>query len=192
MKLGVIVAIIAGAAIAGYAVPKNASPAPGASAGPVPAATEDGLSVFFSPNGGCADAVIAVIESAKKTLDVQAYYLTSTSIVKAIGQAQERGIKVRVVMDEKAAGEKFSAATYLSDHSVPVWLDGEHPIAHNKVMLVDGQMIITGSFNFTKSADAEHAENLLVIQNKPKLAAAYVANFEAHLKHAKKYVRPKN
>jgi phosphatidylserine/phosphatidylglycerophosphate/cardiolipin synthase-like enzyme len=56
-------------------------------------------------------------------------------------------------------------------------------------MLIDGKTIVTGSFNFTRAADEQNAENLLVIEAKPKLFAAYKKNFETHLKHSKPYSR---
>ena len=62
-----------------------------------------------------------------------------------------------------------------------------HKIAHNKVMIIDGQTVITGSFNFTKSAEEGNAENLLVINNAPELAARYAANWKEHLGHSQTY-----
>ena len=56
-------------------------------------------------------------------------------------------------------------------------------------MILDGATVITGSFNFTKQAETGNAENLLVIEGKPKIAAAYPWNFEAHLEHSKPYAR---
>src|SRR4051812_18858647 len=64
---------------------------------PVPAASEAGVSVFFSPNGGAGAAVVAAINSAKSTLDVQAYLLTTKDIIGPIAKAQTRGVKVRVI-----------------------------------------------------------------------------------------------
>jgi phosphatidylserine/phosphatidylglycerophosphate/cardiolipin synthase-like enzyme len=157
---------------------------------PPPAASEGGVSVFFSPNGGAGAAVVAAINSAKATLDVQAYLLSTKDIIAPIAKAHARGVKVRVVMDHDNAGDQYSGATHLSNAGVPVFLDGEHKEAHNKVMLVDGKTILTGSFNFTRAADEQNAENLLVIEGKPKLFAAYRKNFETHLKHSKPYESP--
>ena len=154
---------------------------------PVPAASEGGISVFFSPNGGAGAAVVAAINSAKSTLDVQADLLSTKDIITPIAKAHARGVKVRVVMDANNAGDQYSGATYLANAGVPVLLDAEHKEAHNKVMLIDGKTILTGSFNFTRAADEQNAENLLVIEGKPKLVAAYKKNFETHLKHAKPY-----
>lgn len=72
-------------------------------------------------------------------------------------------------------------------HQVPTWTDGKHPIGHNKVMVIDGETTMTGSFNFTAQAENSNAENLLVITGKLNLAAAYEANFAEHLKHSETY-----
>ena len=122
-------------------------------------------------------------------MDLQAYYFTSTAIAKAVHEAHDRGVKVRCIIDGNAIGEDYSAATYLTNAQVPVWLDDEHRIAHNKIILVDGKYIITGSFNFTRMAEVENTENLLVIEGKDKLFAAYQKEFDEHLAHAKKYTR---
>lgn len=182
----VVALVVCCAALAAYAAPRSRPPAPA----PTPAASEGGIQVFFSPNGGAAAALVNLLDSATKSVDVQAYYLTSSVIAKPIADAHARGVKVRVVLDQTAAGEKYSSATYLGNAGVPVWLDGDHEIAHNKVMLVDGETIVTGSFNFTRSADEKHAENLLLIRGKPALYAAYAKNFEAHLQHAKRFESP--
>jgi phosphatidylserine/phosphatidylglycerophosphate/cardiolipin synthase-like enzyme len=155
---------------------------------PVPAAqVEDGIALYFSPQGGCEEAVVGEIERAKKTIDMQAYSFTSKAIAAALGSAQERGVRVRAVLDEKATGEYYNGATYLRDHGVAAYVDGQHPIAHNKVIIIDGQTIITGSFNFTKQAERENAENLLIITGRSALAGAYEENFEHHLGHSSQY-----
>lgn len=59
----------------------------------------------------------------------------------------------------------------------PTYIDPAHKIAHNKVMIIDGETAITGSFNFTKAAENGNAENLLVINHAPELAARYTQNW---------------
>ena len=61
-----------------------------------------------------------------------------------------------------------------------------HAIAHNKIMIIDGTAVLTGSFNFTKAAGQKNAENLLVIRD-DKLAAKYAANSQAHSRHSEYY-----
>ncbi|GMU22258.1 MAG: hypothetical protein AMXMBFR13_23460 [Phycisphaerae bacterium] len=63
-------------------------------------------------------------------------------------------------------------------------IDARHAIAHNKVILIDEQVIITGSFNFSKAAKESNAENLLVIRDQPRLMAQYLANFRQHQAHS--------
>ena len=66
-------------------------------------------------------------------------------------------------------------------------IDAAHAIAHNKLMVIDGETVITGSFNFTKAAEENNAENLLVIHDK-KLAERYIKNWQDHDKHSEVYV----
>jgi phosphatidylserine/phosphatidylglycerophosphate/cardiolipin synthase-like enzyme len=160
---------------------------PPAAVAATPAATSGNIAVYFSPKGGCTEAVVDEINGAKQTLDIQAYSFTSAPIASAVKAAFERGIKVRVILDKSQRTDRYSSATYLYNGKVPVWIDAKHAIAHNKIMLIDGKTIITGSFNFTKQAEEENGENLLVIRDDSKLCAAYADNFAAHLKHSEKY-----
>jgi phosphatidylserine/phosphatidylglycerophosphate/cardiolipin synthase-like enzyme len=66
-------------------------------------------------------------------------------------------------------------------------IDGNHAISHNKVMIIDGETVITGSFNFTKAAQEKNAENLLIIHD-PALAAQYAQNWDAHRQHSQPYI----
>jgi phosphatidylserine/phosphatidylglycerophosphate/cardiolipin synthase-like enzyme len=154
-----------------------------------PAAVEDGISIYFSPDGGCEAAIIDQIRKAKKTIDMQAFSFTNTDIANALAAAHDRGLKVRAIFDKDETGDHYSGATYVFHHNIATYTDGEHQIAHNKVIILDGQTVITGSFNFTKQAERSNAENLLVITGKRKLADAYEKNFEMHLGHSKPYTQ---
>ncbi len=67
-------------------------------------------------------------------------------------------------------------------------IDAEEKTAHNKIMIFDGEIVITGSFNFTKQAEEKNAENLLIIKDKA-LAEKYVQNWQEHAKHSENYER---
>ena len=142
--------------------------------------------VCFSPNGGCTDAIIKSLDEAKQMVLVQAYSFTSAPIAKAVVEAHKRGVKVQVILDKSQRTEKYSSADFLAHAGVPVLIDEKHKIAHNKVMIIDSQTVITGSFNFTKSAEEGNAENLLIIHSK-ELAAKYAANWRVHAEHSVKY-----
>jgi phosphatidylserine/phosphatidylglycerophosphate/cardiolipin synthase-like enzyme len=144
------------------------------------------IEVFFSPKGGCTEAVVKELNAAKTSVLVQAYSFTSTPIAKALLEAHKRGVKVEVVLDKSQRTEKYSEADFLVNSGIPTRIDAQHAIAHNKVMVIDGEVVITGSFNFTKSAEHSNAENLLVIRDKA-LAEKYTANWEKHAEHSEVY-----
>jgi phosphatidylserine/phosphatidylglycerophosphate/cardiolipin synthase-like enzyme len=117
----------------------------------------------------------------------QAYSFTSYRIAKALLDAHKRGVKVEVILDKSQRTDQYSSATFFGNDRIPVKIDSVHAIAHNKVMVIDGETVITGSFNFTKAAEENNAENLLVIQDK-KLAERYTKNWEDHAKHSEVFV----
>jgi phosphatidylserine/phosphatidylglycerophosphate/cardiolipin synthase-like enzyme len=143
-------------------------------------------SVYFSPDGGCTEAIVDALGGARKTVLVQAYSFTSTPVARALLDARKRGVDVRVILDKSQTGERYSSADLLANSGVPTRIDRAHAIAHNKVMVIDGGTVITGSFNFTKAAEQRNAENLLIIRD-AKLAARYTANWKAHAAHSETY-----
>jgi len=95
--------------------------------------------------------------------------------------AHARGVDVEVIVDKASArqsksGSWYSAATYLTNADIPVWVETKVAIAHSKVMIIDGATVISGSFNFTAVAKNHNAENLLVLDD-PSLAAQYKASW---------------
>lgn len=144
------------------------------------------IEVYFSPKGGVTDAVVREIDAARESILVQAYSFTSVPIAKSLVEAHKRGVDVRVILDRSQETEKYSSADFLIHADIPTWIDAEHAIAHNKIMILDGQTVITGSFNFTKQAEQSNAENLLIIRDSD-LADRYTANWKAHYAHARAY-----
>src|SRR5262249_22043463 len=86
-------------------------------------------------------------------------------------------------LDRSNEQETYSDLAFLTAQGLTPLIDAQHAIAHNKIILIDGGTVITGSFNFTHQAEAENAENLLVIKGHAELAHAYRANFESHKAH---------
>ena len=93
---------------------------------------------------------------------------------------------MEVILDKSQRTQKYSSATFLYNQGIPVKIDAQHAIAHNKVMIIDGKTVITGSFNFTKAAEDNNAENLLVIRDK-ELAERYIKNWQEHERHSEVY-----
>src|SRR3989454_12447447 len=125
------------------------------------------IQVYFSPKGGCTEAVVDALSKAKSTVLVQAYSFTSAPIAKALVDAHRRGVRIQVILDKSNQTDKYSAATFTQNAGIPTFIDDKHAIAHNKIMVIDGRTVLTGSFNFTKQAEESNAENLLVIDDPP-------------------------
>jgi Phosphatidylserine/phosphatidylglycerophosphate/cardiolipin synthases and related enzymes len=135
------------------------------------------FSVGFSPSHGALNVILSAINGAKQHIDVAAYGFTSKPVATALIAARKRGVAVRVVADEKANNDRYTAVTFLANQNVPVRLDSRYAIMHNKFMVIDGSTVETGSFNFTASAVKRNAENALLIENAPELAASYQREF---------------
>ena len=142
------------------------------------------INVFFSPNGGATEAVVKEINAAKSEILVQAYSFTSVNIAKAIIDAQKRGVKITAILDKSQKTARYSSATFLSNSGVPLLIDSHHAIAHNKIIIIDRTVLITGSFNFTKAAEEKNAENLLVLKGNQQLVDRYIKNFGEHKEHS--------
>ncbi|MGE5539457.1 MAG: phospholipase D family protein [Gemmatimonas sp.] len=149
----------------------------------------DGVSmdVCFRPGKIACDAeIVSAIDGARRTLLVQAYGFTNPRIVQAIGDARRRGVEVRVLLDKTNApsrngASRYTGATYLGNAGVPVRIDGTVAIAHNKIIVVDGALVIGGSYNYTKSAEQKNAENVTFTRG-ACIADLYRDNFEKRWK----------
>jgi phospholipase D len=129
-------------------------------------------STCFTPGENCAAFIVRQIDLARSELLVQAYGFTNAAILNAIARAKERGVVVTTLLDKSNVrnGEP-------ERRCIDVLIDGRSGIAHNKVIVIDGRHVITGSFNFTEAAQKRNAENVLLIANDPELAQRFAANF---------------
>jgi phosphatidylserine/phosphatidylglycerophosphate/cardiolipin synthase-like enzyme len=171
--------------------PRLAAPPNPAPVQPAPTATQPstsgGTSVCFTPGGHCTDLIVNAIEEAKTSILVRAYSFTSAPIAKALLDAHKRGVPVQVILDKSQRTDKYSAADFQANQGVPTKIDAAHAIAHNKLMVIDTETVIMGSFNFTKAAQEKNAENVLIIRDSA-LAAQYTQNWQAHTQHSQPYV----
>ena len=144
------------------------------------------LEVHFSPGGGCTRAITNALAGARRSVNVQAYALTSAPIAGALVAAHQRGVAVKVILDKGQRSDQYSSADFLLHAGIACLIDDAHAIAHNKIIIIDDRTVITGSFNFTRAAEEKNAENLLLIQDRA-LAAKYAANWKTHAKHSTPY-----
>ena len=146
--------------------------------------TMDSCTARFSPKGGVTEMLVAYIGGASKNIRVLAYNFTSKPIAQALVDAQARGVDVQIVLDRSVPTEKNSALPMLKAANIPYRIDSTHHIAHNKVILVDGSWIETGSFNYSPNAENFNGENALICHSLD-MYVEYRTDWEAHWAHSK-------
>ena len=138
---------------------------------------------YFSPNGGCTAAVLNALGAAKQSVLVESYTLSTNPFAQALVDAKKRGVDVQVILDKSQKTNQLSPAPYLANEGVPTYIDTAHRLSANKITVIDGNEVISGSFSFTKSAES-NAESLMIINHAPQLAQNFTANWKAHLSHS--------
>ncbi|OQY36537.1 MAG: hypothetical protein B6243_02905 [Anaerolineaceae bacterium 4572_5.2] len=147
---------------------------------PNPVTSVDGTKIetYFSPDDGVADVIVDLLSDAQESIYFMAYSFTSDPISEAIQARAADGVTVAGVMDysqvkSNQGGEydTFAQAGY------DVRTDGIDGLMHHKVFIIDEQIVITGSYNFSRSAEERNDENILVIYN-TDIAQEFLKEFE--------------
>lgn len=123
------------------------------------------VQVRFSPGGNCTQFTEAAIAKAKKTILVQAYYFTSLPIADALIKAHRRGVEVSMLIDRSQLTGKYAQVRHMNEQGIFIAVDKVPGIAHSKVMVIDDDYVLTGSFNWTKAAETSNVENILLIKD---------------------------
>jgi phosphatidylserine/phosphatidylglycerophosphate/cardiolipin synthase-like enzyme len=143
------------------------------------------MRAHFSPNGGCQEAIVAELKKARSEILVQAYSFTADPLTFALVDAKKRGVHVDILLDRSNEAESYSDLHILLENGLDPRIDAEHAIAHNKIIIIDKKVLITGSYNFTNQAESHNAENVIIIKGHSELPSQYRANFLAHKAHCK-------
>lgn len=143
------------------------------------------VELAFSPWNNPEEAIVEAVAAARRAVYVQAFLFTSKPVAQALIDAHERGVKVEVLLDaEMNRRGSLSVLPELLAAGIPVAVETRYNSAHNKVMVVDpetpGGAVVTGSYNFTRSARVSNAENLLILRGNPQLTRAYLDNWRRH------------
>jgi phosphatidylserine/phosphatidylglycerophosphate/cardiolipin synthase-like enzyme len=162
-------------------------------AAPLPATGT--IEPIFTPEGDAEGAIMRALEQARRSVRVQAYLLTSRSVAYALIEAKRRGVDVQVLADrDMVVKGEHSLIPQIVANRIPVWLEVHYAIAHNKIIIIDAEeaestsaAVITGSFNFTHSAQVRNAENLLILRGNPALLRSYLDNWQRHRAEALPY-----
>lgn len=142
------------------------------------------VEVAFSPADDPAALVLRTIAAARRSIHVQAYSFTSRPIADALVAARARGVSVEVLVDADMNRRGGKALPRLLAAGVPVLAETRYAAAHNKVIIVDaagpGCKLLTGSYNFSWSAQNRNAENMLVLHDNCAVTRHYLDNWQRH------------
>lgn len=149
-------------------------------------ATELRIESAFSPEAGAEALVLKVIASAQKELRLAGYSFSSVKIAKALVAATQRGVDVRVVVDDKRNRNPSSVAALnlLVNAGIAVRTNAVYALHHDKYLVADARHVQNGSFNYTAGAASANSENVLVIWNDVDLATAFLQHWQSRWNQA--------
>ncbi|MEN8162778.1 MAG: phospholipase D-like domain-containing protein [Acidobacteriota bacterium] len=137
----------------------------------------DRIEAWFSPGTKCRDRVVTLLNGSRRSADVCVFAITDNTLSRAILDAHRRGVKVRIITDDQKVGDLGSDVTELAESGVSVATDSGPAHMHHKFAVVDGRTVVTGSYNWTRSASTENHENIVVIDN-PEVVRRFEEVFE--------------
>jgi phosphatidylserine/phosphatidylglycerophosphate/cardiolipin synthase-like enzyme len=141
------------------------------------------VSVCFSPEGRCGDVLVREIRNAEHSVRGLWYSFTYAPLVSALIAAHNRGVDVEIVLDRSNLTARASGLDRLLRAGVPVWIDSRHAIMHDKIAIIDGRTVLTGSFNATAAAHARNAENLVTLRGP---VGRFLGDWEEHRRHSRR------
>jgi phosphatidylserine/phosphatidylglycerophosphate/cardiolipin synthase-like enzyme len=161
--------------------------AAGRSRTPYPSLTIDGtrVEVYYSPDDGVAKHLVELIHSAQESIYFMAFSFTSDEIAAAMLERADAGVTVAGVFEKtQVAANTGNEYDTLRSAGLDVRIDGNPRNMHHKVLIVDGAVVVTGSYNFTNNAEKRNDENLMILYN-AQIAARYKAEFDKIYEQAK-------
>ncbi|QHL89225.1 DUF1669 domain-containing protein [Nibribacter ruber] len=132
--------------------------------------------VFFSPGDDCLNAIISNILAAKTSLKICVFTISDDRITRAILQAFQRGINIELLTDNEKLFDKGSDIRELAQAGLTIRVDETPNHMHHKFAVLDNTHVLTGSYNWTRSAALYNHENVLVSSD-PKVVQAYLQHF---------------
>ena len=145
----------------------------------------DLVEIYFSPDDGVSEHILKLINSASKSIYLMAYSFTSDELGSAIIRKAGEGIAVEGVMDDgqiiSNTGTEFDN---FSQAGIKIYRAGVNGLMHNKVIIIDGNIVITGSYNFSSSAEVTNDENVLVIHSQ-EIAEKYLREYQRIISNLK-------
>ena len=123
------------------------------------------LNVFFSPGEDCVNHIVELIKSSVNQLDVCVFTISDDRITKALIDANNDGVTVRIITDRDKISDEGSDVKELFYNGIGVKADEDRNHMHHKFLIVDQKMVLTGSYNWTRSAANYNQENIISIED---------------------------
>ncbi len=132
----------------------------------------------FSPGGGSADRILDVLRTAHSSIHIMAFSFTRTDFADVLLERAQAGVVVQTVFERRQVSAGGDAVfNLLQAAAIPARLDGNQYNLHTKAMIVDDSIVVFGSYNFSRNAETQNNENVLIVHS-PELAAAFEAEFQ--------------
>lgn len=130
---------------------------------------EQNIAIYFSPNGGCTNAIVSAMNATTSTADLAIYSVNHPAIRDAIINAYNRGVHIRLVCDKTEAALRSSATAIFSKTGIPMQTKhgSSGGIMHLKMAILDKKTVILGSENWTTRAETKNDEDTIIISNEP-------------------------
>lgn len=135
------------------------------------------VETYFAPEDQVAEKLIPVLSGARRSVRLMAFSFTSNPIGDTLIQIARRGVSVEGVVESRGADTRFSQYSRLLEAGIPAWKDGNPYLLHHKVFIVDEEIVVLGSYNFSSNADRDNDENLLIVHD-PEVAKVFLAEYE--------------
>ena len=132
--------------------------------------------VYFSLSDNPQKEIIKNINQAEAFINIAMYIFTDREITLPLIKAQERGVKVRLYLDKDQVDYQYSQSRFLVQNGIKTKISSNNYIMHHKFALIDNRLLLTGSYNWTFSANKRNDENLMVIDN-PKIIEIFQNQF---------------
>lgn len=135
------------------------------------------ISAYFSPKNDTISPLLKEIKAAKKSIHFMAFSFTHDTLGEAMRDRFKAGVDVQGIFEGKQANNRYAEFDSMKKAGLSVVLDGNRGAMHHKVIVIDGETVVTGSYNFSKNAETRNNENLLIIKGNREIAEAYLAEF---------------
>ena len=135
------------------------------------------IDVLFAAEDEVISKLVPLVRGAEKSIRFMAFSFTHDDLGAALLDRANAGIDIKGIFEKRSSETEYSELPNLYCAGLPMRQDGNPGILHHKVFIIDDEILITGSFNFSNNANDSNDENVIIIQN-AEIAAKYLDEFE--------------